>query len=102
MSLNISSEKIDNPLLIDLLRRLNHTFSRIGKDFFVIGATARDIILQVLADTSARRKTRDLDIAIAVPDWNRYSEICKASLMTASRKPHIRFKGFTTVIMNWT
>lgn len=78
MSLNISSEKIDNPLLIGLLRQLNHTFSRIGNDFFVIGATARDIILQVLADTSARRKTRDLDIAIAVPDWNRYNEICKA------------------------
>lgn len=37
MSLNISSEKIDNPLLIDLLRQLNHTFSRIGNDFFVIG-----------------------------------------------------------------
>lgn len=78
MSLNISSEKIDNPLLIDLLRQLNHTFSRIGNDFFVIGATARDIILQVLADTSARRKTIDLDIAIAVPDWNRYNEICKS------------------------
>lgn len=40
MSLNISSEKIGNPLLIDLLRQLNHTFSRIGNDFFVIGATA--------------------------------------------------------------
>lgn len=78
MSLNISSEKIDNPLLIDLLRQLNRTFSKIGNDFFVIGATARDIILQVLADTSARRKTRDLDIAIAVPDWNKYNEICKA------------------------
>lgn len=78
MSLNISSEKIDNPLLIDLLRQLNHTFARIGNDFFVIGATARDIILQILADTSARRKTRDLDIAIAVTDWERYDEICKA------------------------
>ncbi len=78
MSLLISSEKIDNPLLLDLLRQLNHTFSRIGNDFFVIGATARDIILQILADTSARRKTRDLDIAIAVTDWDRYNEICKA------------------------
>lgn len=78
MSLNISSEKIDNPLLIDLLRQLNHTFSRIGSDFFVIGATARDIILQVLANTSARRKTRDLDIAIAVTGWDKYNEVCSA------------------------
>lgn len=78
MNLNISSEKIGNPFLIDLLRQLNHTFSKIENDFFVIGATARDIILQVLADTSASRKTRDLDIAIAVTDWDRYNEICKA------------------------
>lgn len=78
MSLNISSEKIDNPLLIDLLRQLNYTFSRIGNDFFVIGATARDIILQVLANTSARRKTRDLDIAIAVTGWDKYNEVCSA------------------------
>ena len=66
MSLNISSEKIDNPLLVELLRQLNRTFSKIGSEFFVIGATARDIILRVLANTSARRKTKDLDIAIAV------------------------------------
>lgn len=78
MSLNISSEKIDNPLLIDLLRQLNHTFSRIGNDFFVIGATARDIIIQVFANTSARRKTRDLDIAIAVTGWDKYNEVCSA------------------------
>ena len=61
MSLNISSETIDNLLLIDLLRQLNRTFSKIGSDFFVIGASARDIILLVLANTSARRKTKDLD-----------------------------------------
>ena len=78
MSLNISSEKIDNPLLVELLRQLNRTFSKIGSDFFVIGATARDIILRVLANTSARRKTEDLDIAIAVTDWDKYNEICQA------------------------
>ena len=78
MSLNISSEKIDNPLLVELLRQLNRSFSKIGSDFFVIGATARDIILRVLANTSARRKTEDLDIAIAVTDWDKYNEICQA------------------------
>lgn len=77
MSLNISSEKIDNPLLIELLRQLNQTFSRIGSDFFVIGATARDIILRILVNTSARRKTKDLDIAIAVTGWDKYNEICQ-------------------------
>ncbi len=86
MSLNISSEKIDNPLLIELLRQLNRTFSRIGSDFFVIGATARDIILRVLVDTSARRKTKDLDIAIAVTNWDRYNEICRALISDGLKK----------------
>ena len=86
MSLNISSETTDNPLLIDLLRQLNCTFSKIGSDFFVIGATARDIILRVLANTSARRKTKDLDIAIAVTGWDRYNEICQALIADGFEK----------------
>lgn len=87
MSLNISSEKIDNPLLIELLRQLNQTFSRIGSDFFVIGATARDIILRILVNTSARRKTKDLDIAIAVTGWDKYNEICQALIADGLEKP---------------
>ena len=86
MSLNISSEKIDNPLLVELLCQLNRTFSKIGSDFFVIGATARDIILRVLANTSARRKTKDLDIAIAVTDWDKYNEICQALIADGLEK----------------
>ena len=38
-------------------------------------ATARDVILQACANTSAKRKTRDLDIAIAVNGWDKYDEI---------------------------
>lgn len=86
MSLDISSETIGNPLLIDLLRQLNRTFSKTGSKFFVIGATARDIILRVLANTSARRKTRDLDIAIAVTGWDKYNEICQALIADGFEK----------------
>lgn len=86
MSLNISSEKINNPLLIELLRQLNNTFARLDNDFYVIGATARDIILQILANTSARRKTRDLDIAIAVTGWDKYNDICQALIADGFEK----------------
>ena len=86
MSLNISSEKIDNPLLVELLRQLNRSFSKIGSDFFVIGATARDIILRVLANTSVRRKTKDLDIAIAVTGWNKYNAICQTLMADGFEK----------------
>ncbi len=69
MSLKISSKKINNPFLIDLLEKLTDSFTRMDHDFFVIGATARDIVMQQMLNTSSRRKTRDLDLAIAVPNW---------------------------------
>lgn len=75
MDLKISSEKIGNPLLVDLLKKLTVCFNAIGQSFFVIGATARDIILQQLADTSSRRKTRDLDVAIAISNWTDFDKI---------------------------
>ena len=77
MNLTISIEKIDNSLLVELLRKLTKSFHKLDRDFYVIGATARDIILQELANTSSRRKTRDLDIAIAIPGWDTFEHVIK-------------------------
>lgn len=75
MGLTISSEKIGNPLLVELLRKLTDSFNKMDREFYVIGATARDIIMQQLLDTESRRRTRDLDIAIAIPDWNTFEQV---------------------------
>ena len=72
MSYNISSDRLDNPLLKDLLKELNNVFGSLDMDFYVIGATARDIILSNLHDLVPERKTVDLDIAIAISDWNQF------------------------------
>jgi len=61
MSYNISSDKLDNPLLKDLLKELNDFFGFLNMEFYVIGATARDIILSNLHDLVPERKTVDLD-----------------------------------------
>lgn len=75
MDLTISSKKIGNPLLLELLRKLTSNFNKMGREFYVIGATARDIVMQQLLDTESRRRTRDLDIAIAIPDWDTFEEV---------------------------
>ena len=75
MDLTISSKKIGNPLLLELLRKLTDSFNKMGREFYVIGATARDIVMQQLLDTESRRKTRDLDIAIAIPDWDTFEQV---------------------------
>lgn len=75
MSYNISSENLNNPLLKDLLKELHTFFGELGIDFYVIGATARDIILSNLHHLTPDRKTEDLDIAIAISDWNQFQAI---------------------------
>ena len=75
MNYNISSENLNNPLLKDLLKELISFFGGINVDFYVIGATARDIILSNLHDLTPERKTVDLDIAIAINDWSQFQSI---------------------------
>ena len=75
MDLKITSKKIANPLLVKLLRKLTDSFKRMGRDYYVIGATARDIIIRQLINTTSGRRTKDLDIAIAIPDWGVFEEI---------------------------
>ena len=94
MDLTISSEKIGNPLLVELLRKLTDSFSKMDKEFYVIGATARDIIMQQLLDTESRRRTKDLDITIAITDWDTFEQV-KQNLIDdgfkKSRHMHQRF-----------
>ena len=91
MSLKISSEKINNPFLVDLLEKLADSFRKMNHDFFIIGATARDIIIQQMLNTSSRRKTRDLDLAIAVPNWQEFDKIKNSLIADAFVKPYRKY-----------
>lgn len=94
MNLKITSENISNPLLVEMLKTLTVCFNRMGREFYVIGATARDIIMLQLIGTTAGRKTKDLDIAIAIPDWDAFEEVKSALLadgFTKSKHMHQRF-----------
>ena len=69
MNYPISSNTFANPLLVALLKELTSCFNEAGKDFFVIGAASRDILRLYLEAESSPRRTRDLDIAIAMDSW---------------------------------
>lgn len=75
MNYNISSDEFDNLLIKELLEKLSRYFEKEKLSFYVIGATARDIIMQKLLQQRSARHTQDLDIAIAIADWQKFEEI---------------------------
>lgn len=89
--MNIASDKIGNPLLIELLRKLTGVFSGLNREYFIIGATARDLILLQLEAGASTRRTRDLDISIAIPDWDAFEEIERTLVASGFEKDtHMR------------
>ena len=74
MSYSISSKKFNHPLLKPILEELTDYFKGSGISFFVIGATARDIMME-LHNESSGRLTHDLDIAITINDWEQYKTV---------------------------
>jgi len=95
MTYNISSENFSNPILKEMLERLTIFFNSEGSEFYVIGATARDIILSGIHSQTLARKTNDLDIAIAIPNWSKFYDIstglCKLEGFEKSKEQTQRF-----------
>ena len=106
MDLTISSKKIGNPLLVELSRKLTVSFSRMHREFYVIGATARDIILKQVVGSESKRRTMDLDIAIAIPNWETFAEVQDVLVAdgftgnVAMKSAEGTIKAFKTVLKN--
>lgn len=62
-------------------------------DVYVVGALARDIAMEILEMPPSPRRTADLDVAIALKDWNQF-ELLKEHLLEnhfVKGKPKQRF-----------
>lgn len=89
MDYNLSSEKLEHPLLKKLLEELIPVFQKLEIKFFVIGATARDIIMEIHGEKSGRR-TQDIDIAIAIDKWDEFSTIEKEIIQLPDFKKDLK------------
>lgn len=72
-SLNLSG-KID-PLTIELFEDIKKVAESINIQFFVVGATARDIIITYGYDIQTTRATMDIDFGVQVADWEQYEKL---------------------------
>jgi len=89
MAYNISSEKLEHPIIKSLLEELIPIFQKQEIKFFLIGATARDIIMELNSERGGRR-TKDIDIAIAVEKWEEFEQIDREILKLPNFKKDIK------------
>lgn len=103
MSYHILSKELSNPELKNILQALNSFFQSKKIDFYIVGATARDILLTNLYGLIPERKTMDIDIAIAISDWKEF-EIIERELpqreyfeKDSHQKQRFIYKGFYAI-----
>lgn len=89
MDYNLSSDKLEHPLLKRLLDDLIPVFQKLEIKFFVIGATARDIIMELHGEQSGRR-TQDIDIAIAIDKWEEFENVEREIVQLADFKKDLK------------
>ncbi len=77
-SLDITN-KVDSSTLA-VLQSVTDAAQRLAIPLFVIGATARDLVLHHYYGATISRATQDIDFAIQVPDWSAF-EALKAELL---------------------
>jgi|SRR4030095_11532282 len=68
-------EKFRNEDYKEFLDKLEETFSKFGIDFYLIGATSRDLWINGIDSIPLARATYDLDFAIYINDSNEYESI---------------------------
>lgn len=75
------SGKIDTGT-VEVLRAIKEVAESLQINFFVVGASARDIILEHCYNASPRRGTRDIDIGVEVADWDEFQMLSEKLIAT--------------------
>lgn len=59
----------------ELLEALERGFSKFGIDYYLVGATARDVWMRGVHDVTPKRATHDLDFAVMIKESDLYSQL---------------------------
>ena len=57
--------------------------------FIIVGASARDLVMHHGYGAPIQRATRDIDLAVQVPDWDSFNSICDSLTVEGYRKTDI-------------
>jgi predicted nucleotidyltransferase len=60
---------------INIIRQVVHAAESQGLRLFIVGAQARDLLLQYVYDLSVSRATNDIDFGIVVESWDEFTKL---------------------------
>jgi predicted nucleotidyltransferase len=84
-SLDLSG-KIDK-VAVSALGRIHQISSSMSIPFFIVGATARDILLEVHYGIGSKRATVDIDIAVFIENWDQFKRLKNELIGTSDFSP---------------
>ena len=98
--LNLSG-KID-PSVINALLEITKIAVKLNLAFFIVGATARDIVMEYVHNIKAPRMTKDIDIAVCVANWSEYKALTDELVATGEflKLTQKRRYGFDGVLID--
>jgi predicted nucleotidyltransferase len=83
----VAAERPLDATTLEILRYLDGSFSRQDIGYFLLGATARDILMYHVFGIPTGRATRDVDFAIALETWTQFDQIKNLLLATGKFTP---------------
>lgn len=94
MEYRITKEELGNDWFYSTLIALSQCMAKHGLHLYVVGAQARDIAMMLLKCDMSKRRTEDLDVAIAIKDWQSFDNICKTLTDNHFKRHHKTHKFF--------
>jgi len=77
-------------VILEAVRKIDGVARRYEADYFLAGATAREVILRHVFGRPAGRRTLDIDFGIAVRDWEHFESLKSALVEQAGFTAHTR------------
>jgi len=82
--LSVPPERSITPLAVEVLKQVDRVALELGLEYFVTGATARDILLNGVYGLDTGRGTRDVDLAIAINGWPQFEALKRRLVETGA------------------
>jgi predicted nucleotidyltransferase len=85
--LSVASERPIDPRAVEILRQVDRVARDLEIEYFVTGATARDILLDGVFGLDTGRATRDVDLALALHGWLQFEAVKRRLVETGAFAP---------------